>query len=234
MVFLRKEKRQWKLLMEITKDMKDIAIYGAGGFGREVACLLNIINKEKPTWHLVGFFDDGYHIGESNKYGKILGGLKELNKWSKPISIVIAIANPNILENISDNIINKHVIFPNIIAPNILFFEQEGFEVGHGNIITFGCRMSCNITIGNFNILNGNISFGHDVKIGSYNVMQPETRISGETTVGNNNFFGARSLVLQRIKIGNYTRIGAASVVMRNTKDNNLYFGNPAKILKNI
>ena len=64
--------------------------------------------------------------------------------------------------------------------------------------------------------------------------MQPETRISGGTTVGNNNFFGARSLVLQRIKIGNYTRIGAASVVMRNTKDNNLYFGNPAKILKNI
>jgi hypothetical protein len=26
--------------------MKDIAIYGAGGFGREVACLIRIINKK--------------------------------------------------------------------------------------------------------------------------------------------------------------------------------------------
>lgn len=28
--------------------MKDIAIYGAGGFGREVACLLRRINEQAP------------------------------------------------------------------------------------------------------------------------------------------------------------------------------------------
>ena len=43
--------------------MKKIAIYGAGGFGREVACLLNKINEVKLTWELIGFFDDGLAIG---------------------------------------------------------------------------------------------------------------------------------------------------------------------------
>ena len=38
--------------------MKDIAIYGAGGFGREVACILEKINEVEPKWHLVGFYDD--------------------------------------------------------------------------------------------------------------------------------------------------------------------------------
>ena len=38
--------------------MKDIAIYGAGGFGKEVACLIKRINEQEPTWKLVGFFDD--------------------------------------------------------------------------------------------------------------------------------------------------------------------------------
>ena len=40
--------------------MKDIAIYGAGGFGREIACLIQMINKseKKPKWNIVGFFDD--------------------------------------------------------------------------------------------------------------------------------------------------------------------------------
>ena len=30
--------------------MKDIAIIGAGGFGKEVACIINKINEIKPTW----------------------------------------------------------------------------------------------------------------------------------------------------------------------------------------
>lgn len=37
--------------------MKDIAIYGAGGFGREVACMIKHINEsaDEPIWNLVGF-----------------------------------------------------------------------------------------------------------------------------------------------------------------------------------
>ena len=39
--------------------MNDIAIYGAGGYGREIACLINNkINSEVKEWNLVGFFDD--------------------------------------------------------------------------------------------------------------------------------------------------------------------------------
>ena len=38
--------------------MNNIAIYGAGGFGREVACLIKRINEKSPTWNLIGFFDD--------------------------------------------------------------------------------------------------------------------------------------------------------------------------------
>jgi acetyltransferase-like isoleucine patch superfamily enzyme len=59
-------------------------------------------------------------------------------------------------------------------------------------------------------------------------------RISGEIVIGDTNFFGARSLVLQGLKIGNNTRIGTGSIIMRNTKNGMTYFGNPAKIIKDI
>ena len=63
--------------------MKQIAIYGAGGFGREVACLLNKINEVEPTWELVGFFDDGIEKGtQVSHFGKVLGGIDELNAWT--------------------------------------------------------------------------------------------------------------------------------------------------------
>ena len=55
--------------------MKDIALFGAGGFGREVACLIRLINESlnEPRWNLIGFFDDNADLkGTINEYGEIL------------------------------------------------------------------------------------------------------------------------------------------------------------------
>ena len=210
--------------------MKDIAIYGAGGLGREIACLLRYINEtEAKKWNLVGFFDDGKEVGFNNGYGVILGGMDELNSYKKPLSLAIAIGSPKTLKLLVSKITNPKVDFPNIIAPNVLFFDKSTTTMGNGNIITFGCRLSCNTHLGDFNILNGNVSLGHDTLIGSYNVFMPEARLSGEVSVGNLNLFGGRCFVAQQIKIGNDTTIGAGSVILRKTKDNSLYLGNPAK-----
>ncbi|MFK2343222.1 hypothetical protein ACIXN4_22170 [Bacteroides fragilis] len=35
--------------------MKNIAIYGAGGYGQEVACLIKAINAIECQWNLIGF-----------------------------------------------------------------------------------------------------------------------------------------------------------------------------------
>lgn len=102
--------------------MQDIAIYGAGGFGKEVACILNKINEIQPTYNLVGFFDDGVHKGtDISHFGQVLGGLSELNSWEAPISIVFAIGNPGIIETLVKNITNHNVSYPNIIHPDVFF-----------------------------------------------------------------------------------------------------------------
>lgn len=212
--------------------MKDIAIYGFGGFGREIACLIKDMNSIKPEYNLIGFFDDGHQIGEKNRYGAVLGGINELNGWNSELAVVLAISTPASLKNISKSIINDNVWFPNIIAPNTKIFDEEAFKIGHGNIFFLGCRLSCDVEIGNFNLANGAVSLGHDVKVGNYNTFGPSTRISGSCTIGNENFFGVNATVLQGLHIGDNTRIGAGAFIMRNTKDNNLYIGNPAKIIK--
>lgn len=213
--------------------MKDIAIYGFGGFGREIASIIKSINIIEPTWNILGFFDDDQSkLGLENEYGKVLGGIDFVNSYDKELSVVMAIASPNVLEKIITNINNPNLSFPNIIAPTVFFFDKETFNIGYGNVICHHCRVSTDVTMGNFNLINGCCSFGHDVKLGNYNMMQPETRVSGETTIGNKNFFGVRCTILQGLKIGNETRIGAGSFIIRKTKDGQTYFGNPAKMLK--
>lgn len=209
--------------------MKDLLIYGFGGFGHEVACLVNHINNYNPTWKILGYIDDGVEVGAECKYGKVIGNQETLNGWDKPVDVVIAIGNNKCLETISKNITNPNVDFPNIIAPNVFYFDNESVTMGKGNIVTFGCRLSCNVRIGDFNVLNGNISLGHDAQVGNFNVMFPETRISGQTSVGDRNFFGARTFVAQCLKIGNDCRFGAGAYILRKTKNGCLYMGNPAK-----
>lgn len=212
--------------------MRKIAIFGAGGFGREVACLINKINEKSPTWEFIGFFDDGIEKGTKNEYGQILGGINELNAFQEDLSIVIAIGNPKIVEKIVKNITSKKIDFPNIISPDLVYLDENSCSLGFGNIITTGCLISCNVHIGNFNILNGFIPIGHDVKIGNFNSIMPSVKISGEVIIGERNFFGVGSIVLQQLKIGNDTVIGANSLILRNTKDGVTYVGNPASIIK--
>lgn len=213
--------------------MKNIAIFGAGGFGKEIACLIQQINEVEPTWNLIGYFDDGKEQGMAiSHYGSVLGGMSEINSYSKSLALVIAIGNPTSLRGVRERITNKNIYFPNIIAPTFSVSDTLSFTIGEGNIIGNGCAASCDVVIGNFNILNADIVMGHDVKIGDFNVIMPDIRISGEVEIGESNLIGVGSIILQQIKIGHHVHLGAGAVLMTQPKNDCTYIGNPARLFK--
>ena len=189
--------------------MRDIAVYGAGGFGCEIACLIKLV-KERLR-------------GASKKYGKILGGKSELNVWDMPLDIAVAIGSPKILKCVVEKIINPNITFPNIIAPSVDFLDESSVQFGIGNIICNKSVLSYNTSLGNFNLLNVFTQLGHDSKIGNYNIIMPSVNISGGVVVGDCNLFGVKST-------GNNVNITPGSVMMRNGKDERTYLGNPAKV----
>jgi sugar O-acyltransferase (sialic acid O-acetyltransferase NeuD family) len=211
--------------------MKKIAIYGAGGFGREIACLIKKINEISHEWNLVGFFDDGIEKGTRNEYGIVLGGLSEVNAFPEELGVVIAIASPKTVKKIVSNITSDNIFYPNIISPDVIYLDKDNVRMGKGNIICSSCFFSCNVDLGDYNILNGFIPVGHDVKIGNFNSIMPNVKISGEVVIGDRNFLGVGSIILQQIKIGNDTIVGANSLILRKTKDGMTYIGSPAKIV---
>lgn len=213
--------------------MKDLAIYGAGGFGKEVCCLVNKINSIENKWNFVGFFDDGKQINDKiSHFGYVLGGLKEINLWESPLDLILCFGKPSTISHIYDKIKNPKISFPNIIDPNFNIVDNETFSIGEGNIIKSQCSVTTNVTIGNFNILNAFISIGHDAKIGNFNVFMPGVRVSGEVEMGNCNLFGASSFIRQQLKFGNNITLSPLSALLTKPKDGNVYIGNPAKRFK--
>ena len=210
--------------------MKDIVIFGAGGLGREVACLIKRINAVQPEWNLLGFYDDGIDVGTRNEYGAVLGNVQDLIAYDKEVAVAIAIGSPKVVKKIVEKLtVNKKLHFPNLISPDFSISDPDNYSMGYGNIIQRNCTISCNVHLGNFNILNTGIGLGHDAMVGNYNSFMPVVKISGEVTIGDCNLFGVGSIVLQQLKIGNGIKLGAGSVLMRNAKDDILYLGNPAK-----
>lgn len=210
--------------------MNDIAIFGAGGLGKEVACLVNKINEQEPTWNMIGFFDDNPDLKGKiiSHFGPCLGNADDLNRYPKELNLVLAIGNPLAVRKVVEKIHNPLITYPNLIHPSFVVTDPESFEIGHGIIIQANCTVTVDVKMGDFNILNGSVSLGHDVKVGSFNAFMPGVRVSGEVTIGNENFFGIASIVLQQLSIGNRVRLGAGSVLMKKPKNGCLYIGNPA------
>lgn len=213
-------------------QLKDIAIYGAGGFGREVFAVIHQQNKKSKERNIIGFFDDGIEKGSMNEYGTILGGVEELNSYDTPLDVVVAIGTPNILREVVKGISNPNISFPNIIDESVYMSDSDSVKMGKGNIILGGCGFTINIRLGDFNILNGDVLFGHDVKVGDCNVFMSGTKICGGAKIGDCNLFGMNTIIIQQIEVGDDTNFGAGSVMMTKPKSGATYIGVPAKQFK--
>lgn len=210
--------------------MKKIAIFGAGGFGREVAWLIDDINKRKRQWEIAGFFDDQKKDEKINGY-KILGGINELNRVKEEMCLVVAVGWPDPKKKIIEKINNTRISFPTLIHPSIIM--SESVEIGVGSIICAGSIITVNIKIGMHVIVNLDCAIGHDVILNDYCSLMPSVNVSGETEIGSGSFLGTGSLIINQKTIGTNSIIGAGAVVIDDIPDNCTAVGNPAKIVKN-
>lgn len=212
--------------------LKDIAIFGIGGFGREVLALIKDINKVTPTWNIVGFFDDGYEKGLMINGYPTLGKAEDLNKWESPISVVVSIGNSVIKKKVLDKITNPLVDYPTLIHPSAWIGDSEYVEIGKGCIICAGNMITTNIKIDDFVILNLGCTVGHDSVIKKYSAFMPSVNISGEVTIGEGVYVGTGAKIINQLKIGEYTIVGAGAVVSKTLPASCTAVGVPAKPIK--
>lgn len=212
--------------------MKDIAIFGAGGFGREVKTIIDAINKENnDTYNFIGFFDDGLEKGTLVNGFPILGGIHELNTHVSELAVCISIGDPGIKKAILSKINNGNIVYPSLIHPNASITEDD-VTLGNGCIICEGTIITCNITIGNFVIFNLLCTVGHDTVIDDYSAFMPSVNISGEVHIHQGVYVGTGAKIINQLEIGEGTIVGAGAVVSKSLPPKCTAVGIPAKPIK--
>lgn len=211
--------------------MRNIAIVGAGGFGREVKLIIDAINKEVQQYNFLGYYDDGIPRGTLINGFPLIGNMEDLLKVSESLCVVVAIGAPAIKKKVVESINNDNISYPNLIHPSAIISEDKVY-LGKGNIICAYCVITCNIKIFDFVILNLMCTVGHDTEIKTYSSFMPSVNISGEVTIHENVYVGTGAKIINQLEIGKNTIVGAGAVVSKSLPENCTAVGIPAKPIK--
>lgn len=212
--------------------MKELIIFGASGFGREVAWAVERLNRITPTWNLLGFMDDadGIQGTEINGY-KVLGKTEDVSDYPDAY-FVVAVGASRTREKIVSNMkaVNPSIKFGTVIDPSVEI--SEFVTIGEGTIICAHTIITVNIEIGAHVIINLDCTVGHDAVIRDFVTLYPSVNISGITNIGHAVELGTGMQIIQGKSVGDYSIVGAGAVVVKDIPTKCTAVGSPAKPIK--
>jgi sugar O-acyltransferase (sialic acid O-acetyltransferase NeuD family) len=210
--------------------MKDIVIVGHGGLAKEIAFLIEEINRHRPTWKLRGYIGEKRdQIGtRSGKYEVV-----ECDDWlqgtSENVAVAVAVGRTDVLKSVHLRLkSNKNLEFPNLIHPRT-HGDWEQIKLGDGNVVMGGASFTTNITLGSLNVFNPGCTIAHDCVLGSYNLINPGANLSGDVVLGDEVMVGTGAQILQCLRVCSRAVIGAGAVVTKDIEMPGSYVGVPAR-----
>jgi len=209
--------------------MREIVIIGAGGLGREVAWLIEDINKNGAAWTILGFVDD-----DASTHGRVINGYPVLGgiDWlrDKQLNVTLAIGNPLARKTVLAKLEGSHNTYPvlvhptSVVAPSAMLCE--------GVVICAGCIVSVDATLHSHVFVNLSCTIGHDDVIEKCCVINPGVNLSGHVRLEACVNVGTGAAIIQGIAVGARTTIGAGAVVVRDLPPDCTAVGAPARPIK--
>ena len=210
--------------------MKDLYIIGAGGFGREVAWIVERINSIKPTWNLKGFIDDNETLwGRTEGEYHVFGGCEYLSAL-EDVYAVCAVGSSNVRKKIIEKLKDTSVKFATLVDPSVLY--SNSVKIGEGAIVCAGTIITVDVNIGDHVIVNLDCTIGHDAVIDDFVTIYPSVNVSGNVLIGECSELGTGTQIIQGKKVISNTIIGAGAIVVKDCLESGTYVGSPAKKIK--
>lgn len=215
-------------------SVDQIAIYGAGGFAREIAWLVESCNAARPIYKVVCFIDD-----HSKLYGSALNGipvmsLLEAAKRFPQAQVVGAIGAPAIRQRVMEKAAASGFKPATLIHPRVE--HSQWVAIGAGSVICAGSILTTNVLLEEQVQINLGCTIGHDVIMGSYTTLAPGVHISGYVHLGKRVYIGTGAVIIngtqdEPLVIGDDAVIGAGACVLRSVPAGVTAVGVPAKSL---
>jgi sugar O-acyltransferase (sialic acid O-acetyltransferase NeuD family) len=213
---------------------RPIAIYGAGGFGREVAWLLDVCSASGWDAQLHCFIDDSTATQGTYVHGTPVLSLADAAKQFPGAFVVAGIGAPRIRQALIERAVQAGFQPLTVVHPGV---EQSTHVViGEGTLICAGNILTTDIVLGAQVQINLACTIGHDVQLGDYTTLAPGVHVSGCVVTGKCVYIGTGAVIVngtseQPIIIEDDAVIGAGACVTKSVPANLTVVGVPARPL---
>lgn len=210
---------------------RPLYILGTSGLAREMAQLVATIDARSSRWFLAGFIGDGtMPVGTDLGWGRVVGTDDWLLSAGEEADIVAGIGYPAVRARVIERYVHEGARFgfPALVHPTAIL-DPRHVVLGRGTVVTAGCVLTCDITLGNFTLLNWNVTVGHDAVIGDSCVINPSANVSGNVTIDDEVLVGTGAQILERLRVGRGASVGAGAVVTRDVEPGLTVVGVPAR-----
>jgi len=213
-----------------------IAIYGAGGFARELAWLVQACNDQNERFQVVCFIDD-VNVKDHGvvRNGILVVGLEEAAQRFPEACVVGGVGSPKTRQTLIQRAAAKGFRFVTIVHPRVE--RSSWIEIGIGTVICAGNILTTNIKLGEHVQINLDCTIGHDVILGDYTTLAPGVHVSGRVHCGQRVYIGTGAVIINGepdapLVIGDDAVIGAAACVTKSVPSSVTVVGVPARPLQ--
>lgn len=198
-----------------------LAIYGAGGFGRE---LVAIAREQAPDADVIFVSDDPSQIG------KTICGLPVMDAATLDRPAVLAMADASLRRMLADRIEPFSLV-------SRMHRRGPDVDVGEGAVFCDFTSVTASARIGRHFQCNVYSYIAHDCVIGDFVTFAPNVCCNGNVIIEDDVYVGTGVIIRQGrpdqpIRIGRGAVLGMGAVVTRSVEPGATVVGNPARPMK--
>ena len=213
--------------------MKQVAIYGASGFGREVMPLARQQWAPSKEPYQLAFVDDQPNTTAYNGH-TVLTYAEWLGRPATSRHMNIAIANGAVRQKLAERCRADGLAFFEVRATNVV--QLDNVQLGEGAILCSFAHLTSNIRIGRHFQANIYSYVAHDCIIGDYVTFAPGVKCNGNVVIEDHAYIGTGAIIKQGtpdkpLVIGRGAVVGMGAVVTKNVPPGVTVVGNPARQL---
>ena len=212
-----------------------LLIAGAGGHAREVAALVEDINRAAgAAWQLTAFLVDPGHADAPMLRGlPVRAGLAAARDYGDAL-VLVAIGNPRLRLDLAARLMSEGGLadagrFATVVHP--LAWVSARASLGRGCQLMAGALVNADAWLGDHVVLNLGASVSHDCRLDDGVTLGPGARMAGGASAARGADIGMGAMILPGVAVGEGAVVGAGAVVTRAVPAGVTVAGVPARIL---